>query len=76
MVPAKNQCHAGWTHEYHGYLAAGYHRHAAASEYVCVDVAADVLNKGRSTDHNGKLFYFVEGRCGHYRVGHTQTGVN
>ena len=64
MVPAKNQCHPGWTHEYHGYLSAGYHKHAAASEYVCVDREAEWLNGGKTTNHNGKMFYFVEGRCG------------
>ena len=65
MIPAKNQCHPGWTHEYHGYLSAGYHNHDAASEFVCVDGEAELLKGGgKPADDNGKLFYFVEGRCG------------
>ncbi|VDI47798.1 Hypothetical predicted protein [Mytilus galloprovincialis] len=38
MIPGKNTCHSGWKVEYHGYLASGFHNHAAASAYVCVDI--------------------------------------
>ena len=63
MIPGRNQCYPGWTLEYKGYLVAGSHNHAAASEYVCLDARPDVLQNGH-TDKNGKLFYFVEGRSG------------
>ena len=64
MVPGKNQCHDGWTLEYHGYLSAGYYKHVAGSEYICVDTHPDLLRETSTTSSNGKLFYFVEGRCG------------
>ena len=63
MVPAKYTCPTGWTREYYGYLMAEYtgnnHRR---SQFTCVDTA--LKSVGSSADHNGLLFYFVEGRCG------------
>jgi hypothetical protein len=44
------------SHSYYGYLASGYHDHAAASSFVCVDVNPEYLNSGVG-DQNGKLFY-------------------
>ena len=64
MVPGKNQCHDGWTLEYHGYLSSGKYDQAAGSEYICVDTHPDLLSETSTTNSNGKLFYFVEGRCG------------
>ncbi|CAG2227709.1 unnamed protein product [Mytilus edulis] len=58
MVPGKNKCYNGWNIEYHGYLGSGYHSHAAASSYVCVDSHPEYLNAG-VVDTNGKLFYPV-----------------
>ena len=63
MIPGKTRCHAGWTLEYSGYLMSGYHAHAAARDYHCVDKYAETLNGGDKND-NGYLLYFVEGRCG------------
>ena len=63
MIPGRNQCYPGWTLEYKGYLVAGASDHTAASEYVCLDDRPEVLQKGHA-DEEGKLFYFVEGRCG------------
>ena len=63
MIPGKNQCYKGWTLEYKGYLSAGNFNHAAASEFVCLDIRPDVLQGGHS-DKNGVLFYLAEGRCG------------
>ena len=63
MIPGRNQCYKGWTLEYKGYLVAGHHGHAAATEYVCLDDNPDVI-PGRHTNQNGALFYMVEGRCG------------
>ena len=64
MVPAKYTCPTGWTREYYGYLMSSYHgndRHR--TQYTCVDTAFKPV-PGTSTDNNGLLFYFVEGRCG------------
>jgi len=63
MVPAKYNCHSGWTREYYGYLMAqnsksGYTK----SQYTCVDIAFKSV--GSKANNNGLLFYFVEGRCG------------
>ena len=63
MIPGKNQCLKGWTMEYHGYLSSGPLNEAAASEFVCLDSRPEVLQGGH-TNQNGKLFQFVEGRCG------------
>ena len=61
MVPAKYTCPSGWTTEYYGYLMAEYYNHKR-SQFTCVDAELPVA--GSSTNHNGFLFYFVEGRCG------------
>ena len=63
MIPGKNQCYKGWTMEYQGYLSSGEHDEAAASEFVCLDNRPEALQGGH-TNQNGKLFQFVEGRCG------------
>ena len=64
MVPAKYTCPTGWTREYYGYLmtertANGHHR----SQYTCMDIALKPV-PGSSTNKDGLLFCFVEGRCG------------
>ena len=64
MVPAKYTCPTGWTREYYGYLMSSYHgndRHR--TQYTCVDTAFKPV-PGTSTNTNGLLFYFVDGRCG------------
>ena len=64
MVPAKYTCPTGWTREYYGYLMSSYYgsdRHRI--QFTCVDIAFKSV-PGSSTDHNGLVFYFVEGRCG------------
>ena len=62
MVPAKYTCPSGWTREYYGYLMAERYTHRR-SQYTCVDTAFKSV-PGSSTNENGLLFYFVEGRCG------------
>ena len=64
MMPAKYTCPSNWTTEYYGYLMAernhpSHHR----SQFTCVDKLLKPVI-GTSYDHNGLLFYFVEGRCG------------
>jgi len=61
MQPARNVCPSGWNLEYGGYLMAQHFGHYA-SEYVCVDVAAEKIND--ATNHNGALWYPVEAECG------------
>ena len=51
MIPARNDCYGDWVKEYNGYLYAGHHTHAAASEYICLDETPDVL--GKSATFNG-----------------------
>ena len=63
MIPARVNCHGGWTKQYHGYLGAGYYGHNAASEYVCVDENAEAV-QGRSVNRGGKLIYMVQTVCG------------
>jgi len=63
MIPGRNQCYEGWTLEYYGYLSAGHITHKAGSQYVCADAQLEVMpNSG--ANKNGKLFYFVEAKCG------------
>ncbi|XP_021359347.1 short-chain collagen C4-like isoform X2 [Mizuhopecten yessoensis] len=64
MIPGRTQCYPGWTEAYHGELASGYHGHAAASQYVCVDQDPQTLPAGGTHDENGKLFYGVKAKCG------------
>ena len=63
MVPAKYTCPTGWTKEYHGYLMTEYYTGHHRSQYTCMDVAIKSAT-GSAANHNGLLFYFVEGRCG------------
>ena len=63
MIPARNQCYDGWTLEYKGYLVGGHYGHAAASEVVCIDGEPEIIQGGAS-NHNGKLFYQAEAKCG------------
>ena len=65
-IPARNQCYAGWTREYHGYLAAGHHAHAASSDFLCLDERPEILEGGQA-NVNGKLMYFTEARCDNLR---------
>jgi len=62
MVPSKYTCPSGWTREYYGYLMSGLHSHHP-SQFTCVDIAFKSVI-GSVANHDGLLFYFVEGRCG------------
>ena len=64
MVPAKYTCPTGWTREYYGYLMAEHYNNHHRSQYTCMDVALKPATGSAVTNHNGLLFYFVEGRCG------------
>ncbi|XP_078618257.1 uncharacterized protein LOC144885917 [Branchiostoma floridae x Branchiostoma japonicum] len=62
MIPARLSCPSGWTREYKGYLMTNhynYHR----TEFVCMDGEPETRPGGHG-NHNGALFYPVEGNCG------------
>ncbi|XP_062504087.1 short-chain collagen C4-like [Corticium candelabrum] len=63
MLPARNICPSGWRRAYYGYLMAEHHGHSGRNMYVCVDHNAEPT-VGSSLNHNGNLFYAVEGACG------------
>ncbi|XP_078310678.1 uncharacterized protein LOC144618480 [Crassostrea virginica] len=66
MFPARKTCYKGWKLEYQGYLMAGrdgHQNHQAGAQFTCVDSHMDTLHGGKA-DRNGKLFHFVEARCG------------
>ena len=62
MIPAKYECPSGWTREYFGYLMSERYNHHR-SQFSCVDHSLTSVI-GSSQDHNGFLFYTVEGVCG------------
>lgn len=64
MIPARVQCYPGWTEAYRGYLASGYYKQPAASQYVCVDQEPQTLLGGGSSNDEGKLFFQVRAKCG------------
>ncbi|CAH1241198.1 Hypp6327 [Branchiostoma lanceolatum] len=62
MIPGRRTCKGdGWVSEYSGYLMAEYHGHPR-SEWVCMD--SEPEKGGSPVNHNGALFYPVEGVCG------------
>ncbi|XP_066300478.1 uncharacterized protein [Branchiostoma lanceolatum] len=62
MIPGRRTCKGdGWVSEYSGYLMAEYHLHPR-SEWVCMD--SEPEKRGSPVDHDGALFYSVEGACG------------
>jgi len=62
MLPAKYTCPLGWTREYYGFLMSERHNHAR-STFSCVDRSL-VPVPSSSANHDGFLFYTVEGVCG------------
>ena len=62
VIPARKDCYGDWVKEYNGYLYAGHHTHAAASEYICMDEAPDVHSKS-STVTGKKLLQPVMVKC-------------
>ncbi|KAK3096602.1 hypothetical protein FSP39_001605 [Pinctada imbricata] len=61
MIPGRKECYAGMTKEYGGYLMSGYHAHAGASQYICVDANADTCASSGTSWR--KLLYPVESVC-------------
>ena len=62
MIPAKYDCPKDWTREYFGYLMSERHSHYR-SQFSCVDHSLTPVT-GSIQNHNGFLFYTVEGVCG------------
>lgn len=65
MTPGKSRCYGGYTFEYSGFLMSGHYKHST-TDYYCVDKNPENLPDGKN-DHNGRLLYFVEARCGSLR---------
>ena len=63
MVPAKYTCPTGWTTEYYGYLMSERGLYHYRSQFLCIDHTMKTVI-GSAYNHNGLLFYPVEGRCG------------
>ena len=62
MMPTKYTCPKDWTTEYYGHLMAERNDHHR-SQFTCIDrMLKSVI--GTRYNHNGLLFYPVEGRCG------------
>ena len=62
MIPAKYDCPKDWTREYFGYLMSERYNHHR-SQFSCVDYTLKPVT-GSSHNHDGFLFYTVEGVCG------------
>jgi len=62
MIPAKYTCPKGWTREYFGYLMSQHNTHRR-SQFTCIEQSLKSVNSS-SQNHNGFLFYPVEGVCG------------
>jgi len=63
MVPARQECHEGWSREYHGFLMAGREVHVSSKEFVCMDGEPEFI-PGTLHNLDGALFYFQETVCG------------
>ncbi|VDI03638.1 Hypothetical predicted protein [Mytilus galloprovincialis] len=62
LIPARHDCYGNWVKEYDGYLYAGHHTHAAATQYICLDKTPEALDKQPNwTDK--KLLYPVTVNC-------------
>ena len=55
MVPSHYECPRRWRREYYGYLMAGVHGQAAATQCTCMDEGLEQI-PGSEGDTNGKLF--------------------
>ena len=65
MIPSRYECPLGWRREYYGYLMAGAHNNAAATQYTCLDEKLEQI-PGSAGNNNGYLFHPVEAVCGHF----------
>ena len=61
-IPSHYECPSGWRREYYGYLMAGRHNQAAASQFTCIDKGLEQI-PGSGADTNGYLFYIAETQC-------------
>jgi len=63
MIPATNECPAGWTREYSGYLMSSLHSGKHSTEFVCIDADPEVA-PGHKRGTDGAQLYVVAGQCG------------
>lgn len=62
LIPARHDCYGNWVKEYDGYLYAGHHTHAAATQYICLDKTPEALDKSPNWTAK-KLLYPVTVNC-------------
>ena len=62
MLPGRQNCPAGWTTQYQGYLMGEYYTHASGSQLVCVDREPEGF--GVNGNQNGGLLYPTEAENG------------
>ena len=62
MIPATNECPAGWTRVHHGYLMSSLHSGKHSTEFVCIDADREVV-PGSQKGSDGALLYVVPGQC-------------
>ena len=63
VVNGRNDCPAGWTLEYQGYLMSAHYGHKGRTQAICVDVDADGAH-GTYQNLNGNLLYTIQASCG------------
>ena len=61
MIPARNQCHLGWTTEYTGCLSAELDRHQR-TEFVCMDGKPEHI--AHTSSSHGLFLYPAIASCG------------
>ena len=62
MIPAKMNCHSGWTREYYGYLMSDYVVTHYRTQFICMDRNMEAI-PGLQANTNGALFYHAEATC-------------
>ena len=63
MVPAKTQCHAGWTREYYGYLMSNYYNRDSRTMYECIDIDPESVPGLNAVSNPRSILEFNEIYC-------------
>jgi len=63
MIPAANECPAGWIWEYSGYLMSSLYSGKHSIEFVCIDADPEVA-PGHKRGSDGAQLYVVAEKCG------------
>ena len=69
MIPAKMNCHSGWTREYYGYLMSTYSPNTShggnyhyRTQFICMDSNMEAI-PGLQANTHGAVFYHAEATC-------------